>query len=579
MAERKQGGVELIAANTYAAQMERYCKGVESGNVIACKAVQAAVARHRVDMARQDTEDFPFRFDADRAEASCAFFMFALRHSIGSGWADKPFVLSPWQVFVNSNIFGWKRSDGTRKFRRVHISVAKKNGKSTYAAGLALSLLYADHESVAQIFVGATKFDQAKIIFDEAERMLRQSPHLLKISEVRRAPPSIISGWSFIKPLGSDRAFNGLNPHGVFFDELHEWKEHHREFYDAMTTGSGSRTQPLQVTTTTAGDQMSLLWREETEYCRDVLSGDHVDESLFAFLAELDAGDDPLDESVWEKANPNIDISISREYLREQATRAGRQATALNTFVRYHANREVSSSTSVIDRDEWDACAGQLSDWATADAICGGIDLGGGFDLAATAFCARWRIDTPTADDGGTPLYRFEIQSRSYIDTKSERDTTQQPWQQWIADGSLIASEWVLQRLGDDFLESAQSLGAAEFAFDPWNMKLLAEQLSEQGMTATEFPQRGPHYAEPIEQFLKAIDDGRITHDGNDEVLRWCATNLALKPGFRGGWMPDRKNSRSKIDAIVAVLMAFRMALFAPPTPLWFYAEQELEIS
>ena len=116
----------------------------------------------------------------------------------------------------------------------------------------------------------------------------------------------------------------------------------------------------------------------------------------------------------------------------------------------------------------------------------------------------------------------------------------------------------MLQRLGDDFLESAQSLGAAEFAFDPWNMKLLAEQLSEQGMTATEFPQRGPHYAEPIEQFLKAIDDGRITHDGNDKVLRWCATNLALKPGFRGGWMPDRKNSRSKIDAI---------------------AEQELEIS
>jgi len=549
--------------------------------VIASRAVLSAVARFRRDIERQCTAEFPFRFDTQRAESSCAFFPIALRHSIGK-WANEPFHLAPWQVFINANIFGWKRKDGTRRYRRAHISVGRKNGKSTYAAGMALALLYADGESIAQVFVGATKFDQAKIIFDEAERMLRKSPHLLKRSEIRRNPPNILTEGSYLRPLGSDRPFDGLNPHAVFFDELHEWKEHHRRFYDSMTTGGGSRTQPLQVTITTAGDQTSLIWREETEYCREVICGDHIDESMFVFLAELDTNDDPFDEALWEKSNPNLGVSVSREYLQEQALQATRKKTARNKFIRYHGNREVTSISSVIDRDKWDACAGELSDWATADNIAGGIDMGGGSDLGATAFCARWRIDETqrTGSDGNeVPLYRYEIKSKCYIDAKSERDTTQQPWNQWLSDGKLTQSEWLLQELGDDFHATAKDIGAASFAYDPWNMKLLAEQLEEKGMAATEMPQRAAQYGEPIEQFLEALADGRITHDGQDDVLKWCATNLAVKPGYGGGWMPDRKNSRDKIDAIVAVLMAFRMAYFAEQTQSWYYEDGELEIA
>ncbi len=570
MAEGKPGDAKLIASSTHVRQLADYCKAVESGDVIASRAVKAAVARFRRDIERQDTEEFPYRFDTKRAEASCGFFPVALRHSIGK-WAGEPFCLAPWQVFIIANLFGWKRPDGTRRFRRAHVSVGRKNGKSTLAAGMALSLLYADGEAVAQVFVGATKFDQAKIIFDEAERMLRQSPHLLKRSEIRRNPPNILSEGSYLRPLGSDKAFDGLNPHAVFFDELHEWKEHHRKFYDTMTTGGASRSQPLQVTITTSGDQTSLIWREETEYCREVVSGDHVDEAMFVFLAELDPEDDPFDESLWEKSNPNIGISVSREYLQEQALQATRKKTARNKFIRYHGNREVTSISSVIDREKWDACAGELSDWKTAEVVTGGIDVGGRSDLGATAFCARWKVGQKTVEVDGeqreVTLYRYEITSRSYIDTKSERDTTQQPWAQWLHDGKLTQSDWLLQELGDDFHDYAKDVGASAFAFDPWNMTLLSEQLEEKGMAATEMPQRAAQYGEPIEQFLEALADGRIKHSGDDDVLRWCALNLAVKPGYGGGWMPDRKTSRDKIDAIVAVLMAFRMAYFANDRP------------
>jgi len=561
---------ELIAPVTNLRILENYASGVESGNIVASKAVIAAVARYRSDLLRQDTEEFPYVFNTHAAEQACGFFPAALRHSVGE-WAGQPFYLSPWQIFCIANIFGWKRADGTRRFRRSHISVARKSGKSTMAAGIGLCLLYGDAEPIAQVFIGATKMDQAKIIYDEAERMLRQSPHLMKRSEIYKN--NIVTNGSFLRPLGSDKAFDGLNPHGVLFDELHEWKEHHRKFYDTMTTGGASRTQPLQVTITTAGDQSSLIWQEETAYCRQVVMGDHKDETIFVYLAELDADDDPFDEDVWEKANPNLGVSVHPEYLREQAAQAKAKKTARNRFIRYHCNREVSSISSVIDRDKWDACSGQLSDWSTADIVAGGIDIGGGFDLGASAFCARWLHSVKKVNDNGEDrevnVYRYEIASRAYIDAKSERDTSVQPWASWLHEGNLIKSEWLLQELRDDFHDEAKLIGATTFAFDPWNCKLLAEQLAELGMEAVEMPQRAAQYGEPIEQFLEALADGRVTHDGNDPVLRWCALNLSVKAGYGGGWMPDRKTSRDKIDAIVAVLMAFRMAYFAREETYW----------
>ena len=566
MAESETRERELIAANSHMRAMESYTSTVESGDIVASKAVRAAVARHRRDVERQDTEDFPYHFDKRDAELACSFFPAALHHSVGR-WASQSFELSPWQVFCVASMFGWKRSDGTRRFRRAHISVGRKNGKSTMCAGLSLLLLYGDAESIAQVFIGATKLDQAKIIYEEAERMLKQSPHLMKRSDIYKN--NITTEGSFLRPLGSDKAFDGLNPHGVIFDELHEWKEYHRKFYDTMTTGGASRTQPMQVTITTAGDQTSLIWIEETRYCRDVVVGDHVDDGIFVFIAELDPDDDVFDEAVWEKANPNLGISVSIDYLREQAIKAGRLKTARNKFTRYHCNREVSSISSVIDREQWDACAGELSDWKTADVVCGGVDSGGAADLGADGFCAKWKAGVKTIREDGAEreidVFRYEIKSNTYIDAKSERDTTQQPWSDWLHDGKLTRSEWLLQEMRDDFREEAKALKCKKFAFDPWNMKLMAEQLEEQGMEAVEMPQRAVQYGEPIEQFLEALADGRIRHSGGDAVLRWCALNLAVKAGYGGGWMPDRANSRDKIDAIVAVLMAFRMCYFEQP--------------
>jgi len=290
-------------------EVKRYCDAVISGDIPAGKYVLKAVERHLDDLARQGDEDFPYYFDQDEAEDACLFFPVAFRHA-KSKWAGKPFELRPWQMFCNAVLLGWKRLDGTRRFRRAHISVARKQGKTTYCGGLAVYLAFADNEAGAEIYIGATKIDQARLLFRDSESMIRQSPVLMKRAKIIKDNIVFSETKSFIRPLGSDKPFDGLNPHGVFFDELHAWKDHHRPFYDTMRTGSGARPQPLICTITTAGDNKSLLWIEESGYVKQVLDGSLRDDSVFGYIASLDEDDDPFDESTWIKSNPNLCVSV-----------------------------------------------------------------------------------------------------------------------------------------------------------------------------------------------------------------------------------------------------------------------------
>ena len=140
----------MILKNVYRDLVTSYCEDVQDGSVVACDMVKAAVARYLQDFQRQQTPDFPFRLNQAKAERACQFFPMLLRHSIGE-FVGHAFHLSPWQAFINWNLFGWEREDGTRRFRRAFISVARKNGKSSYCAGLALLLTAADREAGAEV--------------------------------------------------------------------------------------------------------------------------------------------------------------------------------------------------------------------------------------------------------------------------------------------------------------------------------------------------------------------------------------------------------------------------------------------
>jgi phage terminase large subunit-like protein len=542
---------------------EQYLSDVVEGNVIAGKHVIAACQRHLDDIERSKRGELPYIFDKDRASKWIAAFPALFRHTIGD-YAGSPFVLSPWQAFIIGSIGGWKDDTGKRRFRRAYTSIGRKNGKSTLAAGLAILLADFDGEAQSQVYIGATKADQAKIIFHEAGRMIRKSPVLGKISDIRVSQINFPRSDSFIRPLGSDRAFDGLNPHGMIFDELHAWKELHRPFYDTLTTGSAARSQPVRFTITTAGDNKSLIWKEENDYAINVANGTIKEETYFVYIACLDSEEELFDESAWVKSMPNIGVSVSVDYVREQAREASVSPIAKNRFARYFGNIEVSSLERAIDPALWDACVKPLSDWRHADAVAVGLDAGGHNDLGS--WCAIARFVDGVRDNGESD-YRYELKSFCYMDEDTSRDLNEQPWYSWVYTDKIKVTGGLFAAMRDEIMQFMHQHNAKEIVFDPWNMRQMGEEFISNGFDAMAMNQNRFNMHEPLNLLLDLIRRKRITHDGSQPIYRWALSNLIINTDASGKWMPDRKQSSEKIDPVVASIMALRRASLAKSRP------------
>ena len=582
-------------------QVERYIDGVLDGTVVVGRRVRQCIDRHLYDL--KTAHKRGYYFDETKAATAIAWFPAALVHVEGE-WAGRPVELTDNQAFIIWCIMGWRRADGTRRFRHAVICCARKWGKSTLAAGLALQLLTFDdpYEHGAQVYCAATKEDQAKIVHRLAQNMSQQSPVMR--SQVNVLAKSITTKAdshqpnSFFKPLGSDsRTADGFNLHAAVIDEVHEWMERHEGLWDKLNTASGARRQPLIVTITTEGDDRSDLWISIDQLC--VATLDRYDEddppgdNRFVFLARLDERrpcdcgglprckkcdgtgeipeDDIFDEANWPKANPNYPVTPKPDFMKEQASDAKNNAKAMHAFKRYHCNLRVSSLDKTIDDGLWARSRGELSDWEDADAICGAWDMGGSDDLAALGFCARFEtgefeIDAETGAETDTPIYRYEVDAKGFLNTAAERDITKEPFCDWIKQGLLVVHTQEINQMRQDILNEFEWNLIRSWAYAPANSRDFAQSLEPEGIETVKFWQNARMYTEPMSSFLKDLRTGRIKHDGNG-LLTWAAGNLVSVTTSKSGGiatMPDKANSPDKIDPIVAVIMAYRLATIAP---------------
>ena len=549
-------------------RVDEYCEAVESGEVVACDRIKDAVRRYRSDLLRQSTADFPYRLDTRAATKACQFFPLMLRHSIGE-FAGRPLELESWQAFGVWNIFGWKRDcDNSRRFRKVYWSMARKNGKSTLAAGICLYLAAADvnpatgeAEKCGQIYYTATKKEQAEVVYGETSRMRMQSKPILKTSEEKNETIHFRNTGTIIKKLAYDKkGFDGLNPSMIVMDELHSWSEYYRTFYSTLVTGSASRVQPLHLIITTAGDDNSKLWLEDYNYATNVVSGNFVDDSLFAIIYELDKDDDPGDESMWLKANPNLGVSVKPEYVKQRWREDQHTPIGRNRFTRYQCNRLVSSNEKAIQDEVFRSCVGELSDWSQADCVCGGVDQGSMDDFAAWALCARFATGETVNDK---PVYRFEFQAKVFLDAGTKRDRTAMPLSQFIYNGEVAISRMPALELQQSLIEAMNAYNATHVAYDPSNAKQMGEVLNRDGFVAARMAQNQMMFNEPIRSFLNHMEKGLLRFE-DWEVLKWCASNAVIARNLKDEWMFDKKSSKDKIDPIVAMVMAFWMASLQP---------------
>lgn len=552
-----------MIASAVSSKVAAYIQDVLAGRQVACELVRLAVERHVRDLSRQRTDDFPYYFSENVAEAACDFFP-NLPHTIGD-YAGLPFELEPWQLFGIWTLFGWKRcGDDSRRFRRFYWSMARKNGKSSLAAGIAIFMAMLDvnpktgrPEDVAEVILSATKKEQVeKVIYAEIERMRTRSPFLKSASTSINRQISFKRNKGSIRCVGSERPYDGLNPLSVLMDELHEWRDFHRKFYDTMLTGSGSRTQPLVGAVTTAGNDLSHIWIEEYERADAVLRGTVIDETLFAYVFELDASDDPLDESTWIKANPNLGVSVKLDYLKEQPKDT---PFSKNRFTRYHCNRKVTALEKAFDVTVWDKLKAHLSDWSTADAIGYGVDLGSHDDLSSWAAVARFPIPNAIPDSPeDKTVWRYEVKTCSYMDEETNRNLEKPPFSAWVYQEIVKKCKYPNNQLEIDLIEHMNRNHGDEVAFDANNAKTSIERMASQGFKPFTMRQTQAWFNEPIRDFLQAIRSGRISHDG-DPVLRWCMHNAVLSTSAQGDVMFDKSSSTEKIDAVVAAVMAFRV--------------------
>ena len=333
-----------------------------------------------------------FWFDKDAANLAVRFFEKLLLHSKGE-WAGKPFKLQDWQrEDIIRPLFGWKRKDApkiedcTRRYRTAYIEIPRKNGKSTLCAGLALYLLFADGEPGAEVYSAAADTDQARIVFEEAQRMVETSPALSEHGQIYRRSIIVKSERSTYRVISADaHTKHGFNAHGIVFDELHA--QPNRELWDVLNTSTGARRQPLMIMITTAGvyDPNSICW-EQHEYARQVLNGAIDDPSYFAYIAAADEDDDWTSPVVWAKANPGLGETIKLDYLEAECRRAIQSPAYQNTFRRLHLNQWTSQDERWLDMAAWNACKREFPD-LKGRACFGGLDLASTTDIAAFVLC------------------------------------------------------------------------------------------------------------------------------------------------------------------------------------------------
>lgn len=498
-----------------------------------------------------------FHFDERAATVAVNFFEKLLVHVKGE-WAGQPFKLQDWQrEKIIRPLFGWKREDGTRRYRTAYIEIPRKNGKSSLAAGIALLLLFADDEYGAEVYSAAADRDQASIVFDLAKQMRDSSRHLATRSEAYKRAIVVPETMSSYKVISAD-AFSkhGFNAHGVVVDELHA--QPNRDLVDVLTTSTGARRQPLVVFITTAGfDRESICW-EYHEYARQVLDGIIDDPTFFAYIAAADEKDDWLDEAIWRKANPGYGITVKEDYLHNEARRAEQVPAYQNTFRRLHLNQWTQQETRWMPMEAWDACGDPLNAKLLEGAACyGGLDLASSSDIASLVLCFP-------AEDGEEERFAwlcfFWIPEENMIE-RARKDRV--PYDAWSREGLIKATEGNVIDYGF-IVRDIEALGEVynirEIAFDRWGAFQVSQALEGLGFTMVGFGQGFASMSGPTKELLRLVLDGKLAHGGN-KVLRWMADNVVVSIDPAGNLKPNKAKSREKIDGVVAGIMALDRAI------------------
>jgi phage terminase large subunit-like protein len=519
--------------------VEQYISDVLSGKKITGNYEKLAVKRHVSDLERKD-----MYFDEVSGKKAIDFFKF-LKHTKGRKFAGTEFQLSDWQQFIIYSLFGWKNPDGSRRFRMSYTEVAKKNGKSTLAAGMGLYLFIADKEPGAEIYSAATQRDQAKIVFNEARNMVKTSPELNKLVTVFSHNMHIENTFSKFEPVSSDYdSFEGKNPYCCIIDEFHAHKDD--LLFNNIKAATVARNQSLIWIITTAGFNKEGPCYHFRKMCIDVLEGRLQDDGLFTIIFSLDQDDDWHDKKTWVKANPNLGISVLQPALEGEFQQAVNSTTAEVGFKTKNLNMWIDSAMIWIPTDKWDKCNFDYPDLSRLPCYAS-LDLSSTKDI--TVFGLLFKGDI------------FHWKPYFFLPSLTMQERVRRDhvnYDKWIREGyieetggDVVDYEYVRAKVN----ELAKIYKIKSIQYDRWNSSQLVNDLMADGANMQPFGQGYQSMSSPTKEIEKLVLSQQINFAGNP-VMRWMNGNVEIRTDPAGNVKIDKSKSIEKVDGMVALAMA-----------------------
>lgn len=557
----------------------QYAKDVLDGKIVVGKNIELAV-EHFYELIEGDND---YLLDNNDGMKVINFFPTFLKHTKGPD-AGKPFHLSPYQQFTYYQIYAFKKYNEqdrlVRLIRTVYEKVARKNGKTAGLAGLGLYAQGCDGVQGPEIYVGATKELQAKILWEQAYGFVFKSHHLRTAGykNMQREIRTNINGdLGYFRFLGGDsKSQDGLNPNLSIIDEYHAHASD--GVREVLESAMGARLNPLTYIITTAGTNIASVCKNYEDVCLDILKGIKKDDSTLIMMHDLDEDDDWENPENWKKANPNLGISVSMDYLQTEFTKAKNQPSKAPNFKTKHLNKWVDAYSTRIPDEIWMqntdkpkienfikyGCAAGMDLSSRIDlsayVLVSNPDPNGFIDILPFVFCPKDTIHERSKEDRvpydywqNLPLLDYleisDTEKLKYVYLKEQKVLTATPGNQIDYDyisNTILSTFWVH--------------GVKWIDFDRYKSTELVQSLEKKEVVFYEFTQTVSMYSFPTQEFERLAYLGKLRHGGNP-LLRWCLSNIMPFINNNEDIRYVKKEPKKRIDPIQAIIMGLAATL------------------
>lgn len=503
--------------------------------------------------------DYEYEYSPKKANHAIEFIENFCKHSKGK-LAGKPFVLEIWQKAIVATTFGFvHKTEDYRMVKEIALIITRKHGKSTLGSAMGLYMLAADGEMGAEVVSAATKKDQAKIIWEEARRMIKKSPVLNNRIKCLVSELKLEATESTFKPLSSDsNSLDGLNVHCSLIDELHAIKD--KNLYDVIVDGMSAREQPLSIITTTAGTVregiFDIKYQEFEDIIRGYDDGNYRDDRVIAFIYELDSEEEWTDEACWEKANPALGTIKDRDELARKVQKAMKNPVLRSNLLCKDFNVRQNSEQAWLTFEQADNKETFDLETLKPTYAIGGVDLSQTTDLTAACFGFMLPINNRIYFE-----HMYWLPSE-LLEQRVKEDNV--PYDVWYQQGYLRLCEGnsiSYKDITNWFLEMQGKYGTYMYliGYDAWSARYFVEDMEDNFGKNTMVPvsQYAKTLSLPMQELHAKIKSKEIIYN-NNPITKWCLMNTAVVTDSNGNIKPNKgKNQKRRIDGLAAMLDAF----------------------